>query len=287
MNQLMKQNQILIGTSGYDYPEWRGAFYPETLRREDFLSWYATKFNAVELNFSFYRMPYAAQLSNMADRSGNKLLFSVKAHQSFTHQQFIQGTQQQFPIANWKDGAVAFSKAANPLLDKGLLASLLFQFPQSFHYTADNRRYLSDLLAQFKQFPLAVELRQSEWQRDSVRNGLLERGVLSVYTDEPTLPHIPQADKTMLEEENTQGIYMRFHGRNADAWYAKSTMAQKNNGSARYDYLYSTQELSDYVPVIHNKIEKGLKVQIYFNNHPKGSAAQNAQQLASMIFPKG
>lgn len=275
----MNQKQILIGTSGYDYPEWRGAFYPETLRREDYLAWYATKFNAVELNFSFYRMPEATQLSDMADRSGNKLLFSVKAHQSFTH--------QQFPIANWKDGAVAFSRAVTPLLDRGLLATVLFQFPQSFHYTPDNRRYLSDLLAQFEQFPLAVELRQSEWQRDSVRDGLLERGVLSVYTDEPNLPHIPHADKAMLEQENAQGIYMRFHGRNADAWYAGSSMAQKNNGSARYDYLYSTQELSDYVPAIHNKIEKGLKVQIYFNNHPKASAAKNAQQLAALILPTG
>src|SRR5574344_384072 len=162
---LSKSKTFLLGTSGYDYPEWKGSFYPETLDRKDFLMWYATKFNSVELNFSFYRMPTAAQLNDMAERSDGKLTFSVKAHQSFTHS--IE--------RNWKDGAVEFTRAVSPLAEHGLLASLLFQFPQSFHYTPDNRRYLSDLLSTFTQFPLAVELRQSDWQRDSVRNGLLER----------------------------------------------------------------------------------------------------------------
>ena len=49
--------QLYIGTSGYDYPEWKGEFYPQDLKRADFLAYYATIFNALELNFSFYGMP--------------------------------------------------------------------------------------------------------------------------------------------------------------------------------------------------------------------------------------
>ena len=50
---------LLIGTSGYDYPEWKGVFYPEDLKRKNFLSFYATQFNAPELNNTFYNMPTA------------------------------------------------------------------------------------------------------------------------------------------------------------------------------------------------------------------------------------
>lgn len=52
-------SDLLIGTSGYDYPEWKGVFYPEDLKRKDFLSFYATQFNALELNNTFYNMPTA------------------------------------------------------------------------------------------------------------------------------------------------------------------------------------------------------------------------------------
>jgi uncharacterized protein YecE (DUF72 family) len=295
-------NTLLIGTSGYDYPEWRGVFYPATLSRKDFLPYYATKFNALELNFSFYRMPTAGQLSEMAGRSENKIMFSVKAHQSFTHQQIesTTGSGTPFPIANWRDGALEFSRALEPLAKDNVLASVLFQFPQSFHYTVCNRKYLSDLLAYFNQFPLAVELRHAEWQNDRVREGLAARNTSLVFCDEPTVGAIPATDISRLNDLDAQS-YIRFHGRNAAAWYSRTSAGTQpqdrsgtvallgtapstsRNGSARYDYLYSAKELSDYLPAIHNKIEKGLKVQIYFNNHPKGAAAKNALELKKMI----
>lgn len=97
-----KPKYILIGTFGYDYPEWKGVFYPKNLARKDFLSYYATKFNAVE-----------------------------------------------------------------PLQEKGVLSSVLFQLPQSFHYTRNNRFYLEALLKEFDGFPTVVEFRHVEWIKDS------------------------------------------------------------------------------------------------------------------------
>ena len=58
-------SDLLIGTSGYDYPEWKGVFYPEDLKRKDFLSYYATQFNALELNNTFYNMPTAERLYSL------------------------------------------------------------------------------------------------------------------------------------------------------------------------------------------------------------------------------
>ena len=76
----VEMSDLLIGTSGYDYPEWKGVFYPEDLKRKDFLIFYATQFNALELNNTFYNMPTAERMLSFYERSEGKLSFSVKAN---------------------------------------------------------------------------------------------------------------------------------------------------------------------------------------------------------------
>ena len=78
-------NKILIGTSGYDYPEWKGVFYPEKIARKDFLLFYSTKFNALELNSTFYSMPTFERMESFLKRSEGRVNFSVKAHRLLTH----------------------------------------------------------------------------------------------------------------------------------------------------------------------------------------------------------
>ena len=127
-------SDILIGTSGYDYPEWKSVFYPKNLARKDFLSYYATKFNAVELNNTFYNMPTAERMLSFYERSEGRLLFSVKANRLLTHE--IDGF--------WQAVAADFKSAVEPLQEKGVLSFVLFQLPQSFHYTRNNRFYLAE-----------------------------------------------------------------------------------------------------------------------------------------------
>ena len=99
-------DNILIGTSGYDYPEWKGVFYPPEVKRADFLSYYATQFNAVELNNTFYNMPTADRLLSFYERSEGKLEFSIKANRLLTHE-----------IApSWTNAAEDFRTALLPLL---------------------------------------------------------------------------------------------------------------------------------------------------------------------------
>jgi uncharacterized protein YecE (DUF72 family) len=78
-------SELLIGTSGYDYPEWKGLFYPETTQRSAFLSYYATQFNSLELNGTYYKMPTPIQMQNMITRTSGKVKFTVKAFQGLTH----------------------------------------------------------------------------------------------------------------------------------------------------------------------------------------------------------
>ena len=126
---------------------------------------------------------------------------------------------------------------------------------------------------------------------ESVFEGLVQRKASVAFCDMPALkylPNMPVVSIHSLREHSTTVCspfigniaYIRLHGRNAAAWYSADPQA---NGSARYDYDYSEEELSKFVPIIHVASEEGRKVQVYFNNHPKGSGAKNAGQLKKMI----
>ena len=261
----------LIGTSGYDYPEWKGVFYPGEIKRADFLAYYATQFNALELNNTFYNMPTAERLFSFYERSEGRLQFSIKANQLLTH--------EVTPL--WQNAAQDFKAAIKPLCEKNVLSAVLFQFPQSFHYTNENRIYLAKLIAEFEGYPIVIEFRHKEWIRNSVFEGLVQRKASVAFCDMPNLKYLPAAevsDGQLMEKSPFIGqiAYIRFHGRNAEAWYSDDS---GNNSSARYDYEYSEEEISKFVPIIHTATKEGKKVQVFFNNHPRGNGAKNAKQL--------
>ncbi len=259
------KSSILIGTSGYDYPEWKGVFYPQDLKRADFLSYYATQFNALELNNTFYNMPTQERLLSFYERSQGQVKFSIKANRLLTH----EITQL------WQTAAEEFIKAVVPLAQKDVLSTLLFQLPQSFHYTDENRLYLAALIQKFAGFPVVIEFRHNEWGRPSVFDGLQKLNAGLVYCDMPQLKYLPDG-KTIQSPFFCENAYIRLHGRNENSWYA-------NEGSARYTYDYSESELQSFVPVIQSAAVVCKKVHVFFNNHPNGSSAKNAQQLKQML----
>lgn len=282
---------FLIGTSGYDYPEWKGVFYPENLKRKDFLIFYATQFNALELNNTFYNMPTAERLLSFYERSEGRLNFSVKANRLLTHE---IGT-------DWQTAAKDFKAALEPLNEKERLSAVLFQLPESFHYTNDNRIYLAKLIGEFEGFPVMVEFRHKEWIRESVFEGLEKRKAGIVFCDMPQLKNLP--DGTVMKTPFIgSNAYIRLHGRNEGAWYAHApkvqtsitsvhangakatyTVGDSPNGCTRYCYDYSDEELAQFVPIVKAAVKEGKKVQVYFNNHPNGSGAKNAISLKKMI----
>ena len=264
--------QILIGTSGYDYPDWKGVFYPQYVKRIDFLSYYATRFNALELNSTFYSMPTADRLFSFYERSEGRVSSSIKAINLLTHH----------VSAVWQNVADDFKAALMPLFKRNVLSAVLFQFPQSFRYTVENRLFLANLIASFEGFPVVIEFRHKEWIRKSVFEGIDLRNASVVFCDMPRLASLPAATFQYSHHSPFigQNAYVRLHGRNAAAWYSCSP---ETNGCARYDYEYSLQELKSFVPVIHAAQSEGRSVQMYFNNHPKGNGAKNALQLKEFL----
>jgi len=266
-------SEILIGTSGYDYPEWKGVFYPEDLPRKDFLSYYATQFNALELNNTFYNMPTAERMISFNERAEGKLSFSVKANRLLTHE----------TDSTWQTYADDFKLAVNPLLEKNVLNTVLFQFPESFHYTPSNRYYLAQLIEHFEGYPVVIEFRHREWIKDSVFEGLESRGASIAFCDMPALKNLPAGIDGNGVVSKTPFVgptaYIRLHGRNASAWYANDGSP---NGSSRYSYNYSLKELESFVPIMQIAIVENKRPVVFFNNHPKGDGAINAKQLVNL-----
>ena len=257
------RQRVLIGTSGYSYGDWVGPFYPEGLPKREYLSFYAAEFPVVELNFSYYTQPSASTLARMIEKTPEDFRFAIKAHQSLTH-----NIGEDFPaeVERYKQGI-------RPLADSGRLAAVLLQFPYSFHYTPGCRRHLQRLCQSLADLPTAVEFRSNEWQRSSVYEGLRALNTAVVNVDEPRLPKLPEPTEMVSSEL----AYLRFHGRNAANWW-------KGDNVSRYDYLYSGDELSEWLPMIERMLGKARLLLVIFNNHSRGRAIQNARELQGLLF---
>ena len=256
--------ELLVGTSGYDYPEWKAAgVYPVDIPQAKFLEYYSTQFNSLELNGTYYRMPSAGQMRNMVSRSGGRVMFSVKAFQGLTH---AVDKGQYMPLVG------EFRKALEPLLESGLLLCALFQFPESFHYETEERLYMDALMKEVRDIPVVVEMRNNKWQNDQVYNALRQRKIGWCITDNPRLKNLAKLDFICTSDIT----YIRFHGRNAQTWYSGDTVS-------RYDYLYSDVELKHFVEPIKHLLRYSKIVQLFFNNHAKAKAFVNAKKLELLL----
>jgi uncharacterized protein YecE (DUF72 family) len=214
--------------------------------------------------FSLFQQTAKAIASEaMVRKSGGRLKFSVKGNRAFTH---------NIEIGQWKNEVKEFRGGIAPFLREGVLLSVLLQFPQSFHYEDETRRYLGELVAEFGDVPLVAEFRHDSWQRQSVYDGLAERNVGWCMCDMPDIGRLPSFAPIVAGG----AAYLRFHGRNRKNWYS-------TNATERYDYLYDDGELAAYKGIIASIMKNAKLVQIYFNNHAKGNAAVNARKMAALL----
>jgi len=262
-----KVAEILIGTSGYSYKEWVGPVYPEGTKTKDYLACYAGLFPTVELNFSYHAMPKAENLAKMLVDGGPKLRFSIKAYKTLTH---------TINPGQWEGEAKTYLTALEPMLEAKQLEAVLFQFPYSFHYTPDNRRYLGKLLTYFNGVPVAVEFRKSDWYIGKVIESMRDRNVPLVSLDMPDLPNLPPS----MDVVTSPIAYIRLHGRNKEAWWG-------DDDHERYNYLYSDSEVEAWAGRIERITEQAQRILVYFNNHAFGKAAQNAQSLEKILRKRG
>ncbi len=257
---------IMVGTSGFSYADWRGPFYPEGLAERDMLAYYAARFPVVELNFSYYRMPSARTLGAMVTRTPEGFEFAVKAHQSMTHD-FSSGPEGR------RTAFAEFRAALRPLEDAGRLGCVLFQFPWKHHPGPDTVAYLAEIRERYPDVPVVVEFRNAEWDRPQTYEVLRRHNLGYCCVDEPRLRGLMPRQSLTTSDLG----YVRFHGRNAAKWYAHKEAWE------RYDYLYSREELEEWVPRIREMAAKATKTYVLYNNCHAGQAARNAQMMLDLL----
>lgn len=252
---------LYIGTSGFDYPEWKGLFYPSDLKRKDFLVYYSTVFNALEINTSFYNMPTKEQLLSFYERSEGRLSFSLKANRIFTHER----------TDDWLEKARVFKESVSVLQEKNVLNTILFQFPPTFAYSIYNRKYLGELLKEFSNFSTVIEFRNADWLRPSVFEGLQQRNSSLVFADIPQL--LKNVESNLITRFVGPNAYIRFHEKNPNSWYADKALPEN---------VFSEEELKKFIPIIQQAQQENRTVSIFFYNHSQASGALAASKLTSL-----
>ena len=251
----------LFGTSGFSYDDWKGHFYPETIKKNEMLSFYNLKFKTVEINVTYYTIPSADSFAKMTAKTDDDFEFVVKVHQETTHRR-----KENKRFVN------LLIESLTPMREQNKLGGLLAQFPYSFKNSEDNRKYLLKTKELVKDIPLFVEFRNDSWNKSAINLFLETNSIGYVNVDEPNL-------KGLIPQQNwlTSNIgYVRFHGRNKEKWW-------DGVGSERYDYNYSLDQLKEWLVKISEILKKSYKSYIFFNNHPKGSAPANAQAFQQLV----
>jgi uncharacterized protein YecE (DUF72 family) len=165
---------VWIGTSGYNYPEWKGSFYPADLGSSKMLPYYAARFPTVEINYTFYRMPSQKLLAGWVQQTPSKFRFTLKAPRRITHDTKLAGPE---------DITKTFCQVAATLGPN--LGALLFQLPPSLR--KDLLRLEAFLAALPRNAPAAFEFRHASWFESDVFDCLRSHGKALCVADSERL----------------------------------------------------------------------------------------------------
>ncbi len=242
---------VFIGTSGWNYYDWKGRFYPESVRPRDYLSHYAKTFPTTEVNYSFYHLPKPSTYQSWAAQVPDDFVFALKASRTITHIRRLKEVADEWRV--FRNNASALGRKLGPIL---------LQFPPSFK---KNAQVLEDFLlagrgfTEFSAHHLAFEFRHASWFDREVCE-LLEnhRSALVVAHSQryPQAPYVPTASF----------VYLRFHA-----------------PGALFASRYTEDQLSDWAAHVRTWRDSGKSVFVYFNNDFQGYAIGNARTLASLI----
>jgi len=275
------------------------AWYPPSVRTAaDRLRYYAAHFDAVEVDSSFYGLPTSATARLWAERTPPGFVFHVKAFAMLTrhgvrpeqlppplrlahdHELDRHGRILHPAPALREEAFAFFTEALEPLREEGKLGLILLQFPPYFVANEANRQYVAhsvDLLAPDK---AAVEFRHASWVEAAAAQETLDLlaslGAAYVCVDAPRLdgPTVMPP----LAAVTAESAYVRFHGRNAATWNARVDSAAE-----RFKYLYTVDELAEWVEPVRRLREQAVTTYLMFNNCFADYAPRNARQMLSLF----
>ncbi len=277
---------VLVGTSGWSYPDWVGPFYPEkTSRGFSRLTFYADFLDCVEVNSTFYRhfTPDVGEkwLTEVDNNPG--FVFIIKLFREFTHGREYED--------NFEQNRRIVLSFLEPFIERKKLGGVLVQFSEFFRDSDSSRNKISRLFDNFANIELFLELRHGSWYSGAGKEFVKGLGANVVAVDEPALEGMVGFDTGMMGRTG----YIRLHGRNAEMWkesrrqlgrkdaMASTTGREEGDRNARYNYLYSGIELDEIEKKILAVKEKCERIYVVANNHPMGKAVANALELIKRV----
>lgn len=291
--------RIRVGTCSWTDPTMVRAWYPAQVQgAANRLRYYATHFDTVEVDSTFYGLPnpYTAHL--WAERTPPGFTFHVKAFAMLTRHgvrpdQLPATLRTTYDLELDRYGRILhpplelrqevfelFSRALEPLRHEGRLGVILLQFPPYFVANEVNHRYLAESVELLAPDRVAVEFRHVSWvqpsELDSTLHLLSSLGATFVCVDEPRVEAANILPPLALA--TTDIAYVRFHGRNASTWNARSGSAAE-----RFKYLYTENELAEWVEPVRKLREQAATTYLMFNNCFADYAPRNAKQIMSLL----
>ncbi|MCV0403602.1 MAG: DUF72 domain-containing protein [Chloroflexi bacterium] len=236
--------RIRIGTSGWEYRHWDGAFYPPELPRERRLEFYAERFETVELNNPFYRLPEGEVFARWGERVPGRFRFAVKASRYLTHVKRLRDPEE--PLDRFWSRARRLDERLGPVL---------YQLPPRWKLNVER---LAHFLERVPREPQAIEFRDRRWYALPMRP-LLEGAAVALC-----LHDMPGSTPRPLPVGPF--VYVRFHG-----------------SGSRYGGRYSSQRLTAWADRMAGWAGDGRDVWAYFNNDERAHAVRDAERLREMV----
>jgi uncharacterized protein YecE (DUF72 family) len=242
----MTPRPVRIGCSGWQYRSWREIFYPPRLPARRWLEHYATRFDTVEVNSTFYRLAKPAAVDGWVHHTPHDFVFALKASQYLTHMKRLTDMDR---------GVARYYESIAPLAESPKLGPVLWQLPDAFRRDDDR---LAHALANLPGGRHAFELRHPSWFAEPVYALLRDHGAAFVIHDsrrrEPT-PEVLTTDWT----------YLRFH-----------------YGRRGHRGNYSDRELREWAARVRD-LRESAEVFAYFNNDWEVFAPRNAERLRKLV----
>ena len=242
----MPPERVRIGCSGWNYAHWREVVYPKGLPQARWLEHYATLFDTVEVNTTFYRLPKRDSVARWVEQTPQDFLFTVKASRYLTHIR---------RLTDLTGGLQRFYERIEPLVRSPKMGPVLWQLPATFHRNDDR---LGAALAELPPGRHAFEFRHASWFVPEVYDLLRARSAALVIGDHPERPF-------QTYELTADWTFIRFH-----------------YGSRGRNGNYSERELEEWAQRI-EALRAGADVYAYFNNDWHGYAVKNGLWLRERL----
>lgn len=293
---------ILIGTCSWTDPTLieSGRFYPEWAQSaEGRLRYYASQFPIVEVDSSYYALPSEKTCGLWARRTGHSFMFDIKAFRLFTQHptppaSLPKDIREVLPLGIEKKSILyyrdlpdalldelwnRFEKALLPLESAGKLGVILFQFPPWFYPGSRQREHILSCKDRLPQYTVAVEFRHNAWvdepNIEATMNFLRDNNLPFVCVDEP---QGFESSVPPIAEVTCDIALLRFHGRRRETWEKRGI-----NVTERFNYLYTEEELGEWIPRINWLASKTRQLHVLFNNCYQDKAVVNAHQIRLML----